>query len=171
MDQEVVDRFGPGRRFPGLLLGLLRPYPGLGCFVALIERDIALFGSQRLLLLDQIVVDRQSDHCQGQQQDGKKRGCRHHGLVAPGQLDQSLPQRGPFGPDRFVFEVAAQVVRQLLGCGVAVGRVLLHRLQDDGFQFHRDPLVEPPRDTRILESDLPQQLLAVTALVSGLQCQ
>ena len=81
--------------------------------------------------------------------------CRRAHLRSP------LHQRRPPGPDRLVLQEAAQVVGQLLGRGVALGRVLGHRLEDDRLQLRRDRLVEPPRRPRLLEGDLPQQLLPV----------
>src|SRR5262249_47044068 len=76
-----------------------------------------------------------------------------HRPVPPCPLPYPLQQRRPLRPDRLVVEVTLQVVGQLLGRGVAVGRVLLQRLEDDGFQLRRDCPVTVTGPARFLEGD------------------
>jgi hypothetical protein len=106
---------------------------------------------------------------EGQEGDGRDAG--HDRLVPPRPAPQSLPQRRPPGVNGLVFQETPEVVGQLLGRGVALLRVLGHRLEHDRFQLDRDGPVPAPRRGRFLEGDLAHDRLGVVAVVRGLQRQ
>ena len=88
---------------------------------------------------------------------------RDHRPVSPRPFLRPPNQRRPLGLDRLILQIALQVVGQLLGAGVARPRTLLHRLQDNGLQLLGNCLVQAPGQARLLEGDLAQNLLTVTA--------
>src|SRR5205807_3517323 len=107
---------------------------------------------------------------QGQEHAGQG-GGRNDRPVPAGPLARPLGQRRPAGADRLVLQEALQVVGQLAGGGVALVGVLGQRLEDDRLQLRRQRRVEAARAERLLEGDLPQQLLAVAAAERRLQRQ
>src|SRR5258708_1204451 len=81
----------------------------------------------------------------------------HDRQVAPRPLLPPLPQRRPLGLDRPVLQEAPQVVGQLLGRGVALGRLLGESLVDDRLQFCRHRRVPSPHRYRLVPLNLAQQ--------------
>ena len=63
-----------------------------------------------------------------------------------GPFAAAIDERWPPRLDRLVFQEAPQVVGQVLGRGVAAGRVFGHRLEDDGFQVVGDRRVDAARE-------------------------
>jgi hypothetical protein len=57
------------------------------------------------------------------------------GRLSPAPLGSPAQQRGPFGTDRSVIKEPAPVVSDFLGGGIAVGRVLFQRFEEDRLQF------------------------------------
>ena len=74
--------------------------------------------------------------------------------VAPAPTPE--PSDRPERPrlDRLATEPSAQVVGQIAGHGIAPRRLLGHRLQADGLQVPRDPVVEPTGRARLVVADL-----------------
>src|SRR5262249_18716843 len=108
----------------------------------------------------------QQQHRQGQC-PGRCYPCR----VAPAPLPQPPHHARRPRPDGPAGRDGGQVAARLLRRRVAVGRVLLHRLEDARLELRRDGLVAPPRRRRLLEGDLPQQLLPVGPAEGWLQGQ
>ena len=88
---------------------------------------------------------------------------------APRPFSCEFHEGGLLGNYWAVLEKCAEVVRQILGRCIAIGRILFDRLEDDRFQILRDVGVDLPRRARFVEGDLSQQLLAVVAGEGGLE--
>ena len=101
-------------------------------------------------------------HRRPDQRQGGQRADHHQGRLggpAPGPQDGPLPEPDPPRPDRLVLQEPPQLVGQLLGRRVPLGRLLGHRLQQDRLQVAGHRRVELPRRRRLLLGDLPQDLL------------
>ena len=106
----------------------------------------------------------------GQQQQERHR--RAHDCPVPARpFGRPLPRRGSPSADRLLIQEPPQVIGQLLDGGVTVFDALGHRLEHDRFQINRDCPVVPPGRARLIEGDLPQQLLPVAAIEGGFQRQ
>ncbi len=91
--------------------------------------------------------------------------------MPPRPLDRPLPQGRPPGFYRLVLQKAPQVLGQLLRGSVTLLRALGHRLEHDRLEFRRNSRVQPPERLWLIEGDLPQHFLAITAGVGPLQRQ
>ena len=78
-----------------------------------------------------------------------------------------IEQAGPTSADRPVVEEAAQVIGQIGGRRVTVGRGLGHRLQHDRFELGGDPRVDFSWWDRLLLGDLAQEIKAIVAREMG----
>ena len=68
-------------------------------------------------------------HAHKCQNDGPRQG-----LVPHGPLHGLLEDRGTASPNGLVLPEPLQVVGQILGAGIAIDGVFLHRFEDDGLQ-------------------------------------
>ncbi len=101
-------------------------------------------------------------HAEEAQDHGQDQGCREAGHDRPAP---ALPPADPDRPHgasehRLAVEPSAEVGREGIGAGVAMGRLLGHRLQADGLQILGDGIIEAARRARVLLADPRQQHLA-----------
>ena len=76
---------------------------------------------------------------------------------------QSQPIKGPAGVDRAIFQEAAEIVGQVSGRGVAIGRIAGGGLRHDRFQIAGDVAIESARAGWIVLQNLLQQHLQIAA--------
>ena len=130
----------------------------LGSLPLLVRGMASRVGRPELMLQSQVVAiadgqaeDRQHGHGPHQPQ-GRFRGPS----MRP--AEHALPEADRAGSDRLAFEEVAQIVGQLAGRGIAMPRLLGHRLQTDALQVARNGPVESPGTRRIGADDLVEQL-------------
>src|SRR5581483_11195652 len=92
--------------------------------------------------------DAADDDDAGEQADGHEQG--RGGGAAPRPLDAALDEADAPRLDRLPLEIAAQIVRQGLGTGIALLRLLFQALKADGLQVTWHALLQAPRRQRLL---------------------
>src|SRR5262245_35812808 len=86
-----------------------------------------------------------------------------------GPFEGAVEKRRVFGTDWLILKKSPQVVGEVLGGLIAVVRILLNRLEYDGFELGRNGLVELARWAGIVEGDLAEDFGAVLAGKDGLE--
>ena len=101
------------------------------------------------------------------QGDGEKetrRPCHGHQPAMPARpLAGPVEQARPASADRPVVEEAAQIIGQIGGRRITVGRDLGHRLQHDRLELDGDPRVDLSWWDRLLLDDPAQEIEAIVA--------
>ena len=90
-------------------------------------------------------------------QDERGQQGREHRLPA-NPLPRPPEGADRTGPDRLVAQIAGQIVRQVLGRGIAFPRLLLQALQADDFEIARHPGPESSRRNRVVVLDVLQRI-------------
>ena len=98
------------------------------------------------------------DDCHRAEQDECCRGQTRYHRVATAPAPQPGGWANRPRQNRPVAQEPAQLFRQLLGAGVAFGRLLLQAFQNNGLQIPRRTRVQRSRQDRLHSHHLPQSL-------------